>query len=752
MKAFFCFLGLSLLFSVNNDTVLAQKNDELSIDLIFSGKLREELLESVEWMKYSPGFTKEKYTDEGFGIHLYNIKKKAWQSLVKSAELIPDGKDKPLQVESYSWSNDETKLLIFTNTRRVWRQHTRGDYWVFDMEKKSLRQLGKSLSESSLMFAKFSPDNTKVAYVSKSNLYVEDFNSGMITQLTRDGTVDIINGTFDWAYEEEFACRDGFRWSDDGKKIAFWQIDATDIKDFMLINYTDSLYSFVTPVQYPKVGQDPSSAKIGVVNIENKNTVWMNIPGGTKQHYLPRMQWIPMKDKLIIQQLNRKQNHLKIYNCEASSGEAKVIYEEQDETWIEIFGVDLSMKGLNNDLTMLEGGKSFMVVTEKDGWRHLYKVAIEGGSEKLLTTGEYDVATYYYTDEKSGFIYFNASPANATQRYLYRISMKEKSAPERVTPDEFSGINLYNFSPDGKYAIHTHSNANSPSSSQLIQLPKHKKLVQLTTNELYKNQLAKYNLPQAEFFKVTTVDGVEMDGRMIKPTDFDPTKKYPVIFHVYGEPWSQTAVDSWVGVTNLYLAKQGYIVITMDNRGTPSIKGREWRKSIYRKIGVINSRDQAMAAKEIQKWDFIDPDRIAVYGWSGGGSMTLNLLFRYPEIYGTGIAGAAVANQLYYDNIYQERYMGLPWENKEDFIEGSPITYAKNLEGKLLIVHGTGDDNVHYQNTEALINELVLHNRQFDLMIYPNRTHSIHDGKGTMLHYYTMLYNYITEHAPPGGR
>jgi len=401
---------------------------------------------------------------------------------------------------------------------------------------------------------------------------------------------------------------------------------------------------------------------------------------------------------------------------------------------------------------MLEGGKSFMVVTEKDGWRHLYKVAIEGGSEKLLTTGEYDVATYYYTDEKSGFIYFNASPANATQRYLYRISMKEKSAMERVTPDEFSGINLYNFSPDGKYAIHTHSNANSPSSSQLIQLQKHKTLVQLTTNELYKNQLAKYNLPQAEFFKVTTVDGVEMDGRMIKPTDFDPTKKYPVIFHVYGEPWSQTAVDSWVGVTNLFLAKQGYIVITMDNRGTPSIKGREWRKSIYRKIGVINSRDQAMATKEIQKWDFIDPDRIAVYGWSGGGSMTLNLLFRYPEIYGTGIAGAAVANQLYYDNIYQERYMGLPWENRGDFIEGSPITYAKNLEGKLLIVHGTGDDNVHYQNTEALINELVLHNRQFDLMIYPNRTHSIYDGKGTMLHYYTMLYNYITEHAPPGGR
>jgi len=653
---------------------------------------------------------------------------------------------------SYSWSDDESLLLLFTNTKRVWRQNTRGDYWVLDMEKKTLRQLGKSLPESSLMFAKFSPDNAKVAYVSQSNLYVEDYRSGKITQLTNDGTEDIINGTFDWAYEEEFACRDGFRWSDDGKKIAFWQIDATDIKDFLLINNTDSLYSFATPVQYPKVGQDPSSAKIGVVDVDTKNTTWLNIPGDNKQHYLPRMQWIPMEDNLLIQQLNRKQNHLKIYNCSASSGEATVVYEEQDEAWIEIFGVDLSMKGLNNDLPIIDEGNSFLVTTEKDGWRHIYSIGINGEKEKLLTPGNYDVATYYHIDEKSGYLYFNASPDNATQRYLYRISTKENRSAERMTPEKYSGVNLYNFSPDGKYAIHTHSNANTPPVISLIQLPKHMEIIELIDNESYVNRIARYGLPKAEFFNITTSDGVEMDGRMIKPVGFDATKKYPVVFHVYGEPWGQTAVDSWVGLWNLYLAKQGYVVITLDNRGTPSIKGRAWRKSIYRKIGVINSRDQAMAAKEIQKWDFIDPSRFAVYGWSGGGSMTLNLLFRYPEIYSTGIAGASVANQLYYDNIYQERYMGLPSENKEDFIEGSPISYAKNLIGKLLIVHGTGDDNVHYQNTEVLINELVRHNRQFDLMIYPNRTHSISDGKGTVLHYYTMLYNYITEHSPPGGR
>ena len=752
MKTFLKIIAIVLTLGLNNLALFGQQNEELTIDLIFSRQIQEERLGNIQWMKHSPGFTKSTFSTDGPEIQFLDIKKKEWKSLVKPEELIPEGQQSTLRFSNYSWSNDESQLLIFTNTKRVWRHNTRGDYWVFDMEKKKLKQLGTSLSESSLMFAKFSPDNSKVAYVSHSNLYVEEIATGRITQLTNDGTVDIINGTFDWAYEEEFGCRDGFRWSDDGKKIAFWQIDATDIKDFLLINYTDSLYSYATPVQYPKVGQDPSSAKIGIVSVDDVSTTWLDIPGNTKQHYLPRMQWIPNSDKLLVQQLNRKQNHLKVYSCSATNGEAKVVYEEKDEAWIGMFILDVSAWGMNSDLTIMDEGKSFLVSSEKDGWRHLYQISLVGDNEKLITHGDYDIATYYHVDEKSGYVYFNASPDNATQRYLYRISLKGKSPAEKITPDEFSGMNLYNFSPDGKYAIHTFSNANTPKVSSLVQIPKHKEIIELISNESYVNRIARYDLPKAEFFKVTTSDGVQMDGRMIKPNDFDATKKYPVIFHVYGEPAGQTAVDSWVGLWNTFLAKQGYIVITMDNRGTPSIKGREWRKSIYRKIGVINPRDQAMATKEIQKWDFIDPERIAVYGWSGGGSMTLNLLFRYPKIYGTGVAGAAVANQLYYDNIYQERYMGLPSENMEDFVEGSPITYAKNLEGKLLVVHGTGDDNVHYQNTEALINELVLHNKQFDLMIYPNVTHSIYTGKGSVLHYYTMLYNYISEHTPPGGK
>lgn len=752
MKTTLRIASFVLIFIIYANTLIGQKSEQLSIDLIYSGKLSQEYFGNVQWMKHTNGFTKTTWTSKGQELQLFDIKSNSWKVLIDAEEFVPKSRDRALNIASYSWSLDESKLLIFTNTKKVWRQNTRGDYWVFDMENRTLKQLGKSLSESSLMFAKFSPDNTKVGYVSQSNLFVEEIVTGKISKLTRDGTIDIINGTFDWAYEEEFFCRDGFRWNADGSKIAFWQIDATDIKDFLMINNTDSIYSFMIPVQYPKAGQNPSSAKIGVVDLETKNTKWLNVPGDTKQHYLPRMQWIPGSGQLLVQQLNRKQNHLKIFKCDAGSGNSDVIYEEKEKTWIDLFTADLTVRHSMNDLLINEKGNAFFRLSEKDGWRHLYQVDLNDGSEKLLTPGEYDVATYYHLDEKKKFLYFNASPENATQRYLYQISLNANALPQRITPLTYDGINNYNLSPGGKYAIHSFSNANTPSQHALIKVQKHQQEKVFVSNEVYVKDLAKYDLPKVEFFKVTTEEGIEMDGRMIKPKDFDPRKKYPVIFNVYGEPWGQTAVDSWVGLWDFYLAQQGYIVMTMDNRGTPSIKGREWRKSIYRKVGVINSRDQAMATKEVMKWDFIDSERIAVWGWSGGGTMTLNLLFRYPETYSTGMSVAPVSNQLYYDNIYQERYMGLPSENKKDFIEGSPITYAKNLSGNLLLVHGTADDNVHYQNTEALVNELIAQNKQFDLMVYPNRSHGIYEGEGTTIHLYNLLYRHLSKYAPPGGK
>lgn len=746
---------LSLLFISNLFFYANSQKEPLTIDRIFnSNEFSIERFGPSQWLENGDAYTTlepSKTITGARDIVKYESESQSKSILVDAKNLIPKGKEKPIWIAAYSWSKDEQQLLIFTNTRRVWRANTKGDYYIYQLKTNNLRKLGAKLAEASLMFTKFSPDGKQVAYVSENNLYIEDLATAEIRQLTKDGTDKIINGTFDWVYEEEFSCRDGFRWSPDGKSIAYWQVDASDLRNFFMINNTDSVYSQMIPVQYPKVGEAPSAVKIGVVNLKNGETNWMKIPGDSKQHYLPRLQWLN-DHQLLAQQLNRKQNHYKLWNCTANNGGAKLIYEEKEDTWIDIDHPDVTINWVMTDLPMVENGTAFLRQTEKDGWRHIYKIPLDGSAETLLTKGDYDIARMYQVDETNGWLYFNASPDNPTERYLYRVPIDGSGKLEKLTPKTVEGINNYNVSPNAKFAIHSTSNITSPPQTHFIKLPKHKTIETLVANNRYRKKMQELDLPQASFFKVKTEDGVEMDGLIKKPSDFDPAKKYPVLFYVYGEPWGQTAVNGWISMFDAMLVQQGYIIITLDNRGTPSLKGKEWRKSIYRKIGTINSRDQAMAAKEVLKWDFVDPNRISVWGWSGGGSMTLNLLFRYPEIYKTGMSVAPVSYQLYYDNIYQERYMGLPSENMEDFIEGSPITYAKNLEGNLLLIHGTGDDNVHYQNSEALINELIKENKQFQVMPYPNRSHGIWEGENTSRHLYTLLTNYLKMHCPAGGK
>jgi dipeptidyl-peptidase-4 len=663
--------------------------------------------------------------------------------LTKEMLMSPSGQ--PLEVENFFLSDDGNKVLIFTNSKRVWRYNTRGDYWVYDLNTKTLKQLGVGRPSSSLMFAKLSPDGKNAAYVSEHNLFTEDLATGTVKQLTFDGTKKLINGTFDWAYEEEFDDRDGFRWSPDSRAIAYWQIDASKIKNYLMLNTTDSIYPFVVPVEYPVAGEDPSLCKIGVVDINTAKTLWMDVPGDAIQHYIPRMEWTDNPNQLILQQLNRAQNDSKIFVANVSNGTTALIHEEQSKAWIDA-GDGRDPIGWN----WMNKGKDFLWISEKDGWRHLYKIDRDG-KETLITKGDYDVISLDLIDEASGYIYFIASPDNATQKYLYRIKIKGGQA-ERVTPADEQGTNSYEISPNGKIALHNFSNSYTRPEAEVISLPDHK---HLSGTVIKLSQDAK-NKP--EFFKVKTADGVTMDGWMVKPTNFDSTKKYPVVFYVYSEPAGATVTDSYgTGRNGEYvgnMADDGYIYVSLDNRGTPAPKGTEWRKSIYKKIGIINIEDQAMGAKEVLKWPFIDSTRVAVWGWSGGGSCTLNLMFQHPEIYKTGIAIAAVGWQLTYDNIYQERYMGVPIDDasRQVFIDGSPITYAKNLRGNLLYIHGTGDDNVHYKNAEMLINELVKYNRQFQLMSFPNRTHGIFEGPGTTLYLRTLYTKYLKEHCPPGGR
>lgn len=730
---------LGLLLSVS--TAFSQPNiPQINIDDSFSASPDENInIGKLKWLPESHKF----WVAEKDGIYIYDAANLKDKTLVLGANEMQNA-GLSTKVENIVWNNEQNKILIYTNSSRVWRANSKGDYWYFDLKNGSGKKLGKTLPTSSLQFAKFSANGKSVAYTCKHNLFVEDLTTGKISALTKDGNDKIINGTFDWAYEEELNIRDGFSWSPDGNQIAFWRVDASTTPRHLLINNTDSLYPYTIPIEYPKAGKKPSSVKIGSINPSNGKTVWMQIPGEADNNYIPRMNWAG-NNEIMAFQLNRLQNEGRFFLCNATTGKATEIYHEKpDIGWIDQFGLS---EWDAPWWTWIENNDYFIRTKEKDGWLRICKISKNGKQEQILTNGNYD-ASFVKFDKETGDIYFEATPYDATQKYLYKINIHGGDTV-RVTPQIFEGTNNYKFSPDGKYALHVNANIHRNYNARLIALPGHTK-VYPASEDIFSAPNLGFSV---EKFKVKTIDGIQIDGIMAKPNDFDPTKKYPVFFFVYGEP--ATAISNDLPGFNSYISElvpRGYIGIAMDNRGTPLMKGTEWRMSIYKKIGVINSRDQAMAAKEILKWPFIDTARVAVHGWSGGGAMTLNLLFRYPEIYKCGVAVSAVTDQRFYDNIYTERYMGLPQTDSAAYTEASPITYAKNLKGNLLYIHGTGDDNVHYKNAENLINELIKQGKTFNLMVYPNRTHGIFEGKGTSEHVAKTIIRFIEVYCPPGAK
>lgn len=458
------------------------------------------------------------------------------------------------------------------------------------------------------------------------------------------------------------------------------------------------------------------------------------------------MEWVNNQE-IVVQQLNRQQNETTLYKVATHNGISRPFYKEKSTAWI-----DIKSRWHNDNpegWDLIANNHQFLWMTEKDGWRHLYKVDWNG-KEQLLTKGNYDVIDLLAINEAEGYFYFLASPDNATQQYLYRQKLDGTGTMERLSPNK-KGFYSYDISPDGKYARYRYSNINEPSNGNFVSLPKHQELLKAAPVVL-KNP----DEQDVQLITITTADGVTMDASVMYPKNFDSTKKYPVVFYVYTEPGGTTVKDQYGnGRPYLYdgdMAADGYFYISIDSRGTPAPKGAAWRKAIYEKVGILNVHDQYMATKEVLKWPFIDKSRVAVWGWSGGGSTTLNLLFQYPATYQTGIAIAAVANRLTYDNIYEERYMNLPNINTKGYYDASAIHHAAGLQGNLLLVHGTGDDNVHYQNAEMLIDALVQHGKQFQLMSYPNRSHSIIEGKGTRAHLMKLFTQYLQQHCPPGGR
>jgi dipeptidyl-peptidase-4 len=454
------------------------------------------------------------------------------------------------------------------------------------------------------------------------------------------------------------------------------------------------------------------------------------------------MEWVD-SNTLALERLNRLQNRNELLLADASTGDTRTIYRDESKTWVDVV----------DSVRWLPGNREFLWESEKDGWRHVYRSGRDGRGEKRVTSFEGDVIEVAGVDEKGGLLYFLASPGRATDRYLYRSKLDGSGPAERVTPAGF-GTHAYELSPDGRFAIHTSSRFDQPPAIELVTLPEHKTVRVLEPNAGVREKTTRIGANPAEFFTVDVGEGVTLDAWLLKPSSFDATRKYPLLVYVYGEPAGQTVVDQWAGDRGLFhraLADQGYLVASFDNRGTPAPKGAAWRKVVYGAVGEISSRDQAAAVRALAATrPYVDLDRIAIWGWSGGGSSTLNAMFRYPDLYKVGISVAPVPDQTLYDSIYQERYMGLPQDNADGYRRGSPITFAEGLKGRLLLVHGSGDDNVHYQGTEKLVNRLIELDKPFDLMVYPNRTHAIKEGKGTSLHLHKRIARYLLENLPPG--
>jgi dipeptidyl-peptidase-4 len=735
-------LSFTLLLSVAAyaETADPEPDPKLTVARIFdSGELNAKSY-SLRWIEDGRAYLRWEKSESDSGhddLVRYDTAKGKSSVLVSSDHLIPPGENSPLPVDHYTWSDDASKMLIFTNSKRVWRSNTRGDYWVFDPTALALTQLGKDMPPSTMMFAEFSPKNDAVTYVHDNDLYTADLRSGKTTRLTTRESDDIINGTFDWVYEEEFRLRKGFEWSPNGQRIAYWQLDTSEVPEFTMIDNTSALYPKLIPFKYPKAGETNAAGRVGVISKKGGETTWLKIPGDPRNHYIVSIEWLDA-ERLLIQQFNRAQNTLRIFIADANTGKTKLLATDRDKAWIE--AKDIHWIG--------DTGKKFVLLSERDGWQHPWLFDMVGPEEPTRLSDEnFDITSWL---NPAG--YAMASPEDATASYLYRFDI-ENGGVQRITPPDQIGTHKYSIAPNGKHAVHTFSSRNAPPVTSLITLPDHAVVRVLEDNEELVNKWQTIAHTDTEYFKVNIGGDLEADAYCIKPPNFDPEKTYPLLVYVYGEPAGQTTTNSWSGKSSLWhhmLAQNGYVVMCFDNRGTPAPRGRDWRKSVYRKVGVLSSLDQAEAVRDVlKKRPYLDPERVGIWGWSGGGSNTLNALFRYPDIYKTGISIAPVANQRHYDTIYMERYMGLPSKNARGYKLGSPIHHAKNLQGNLLLIHGTADDNCHYAATETLIDELVRLRKPFEHFAYPGRSHSISEKQGTTMHLYLKMTRYLLDHLPP---
>jgi dipeptidyl-peptidase-4 len=632
-----------------------------------------------------------------------------------------------LEIDDYYFNDDESKVLLTTQTIGIYRHSFSAVYYLYDLKTSSIQPLDEEHQPQTL--AEYSPDGLKVSYIYKNNLFVKDIKTGKVTKLTTDGKRNkIINGTTDWVYEEEFAITKAYGWSPDSKYIGFLKFDEKNVKEFNLTYYTE-LYPDLYTFKYPKAGEENSKVSAHIITVKNSKIVKLDLG---EYEYIPRLQWSGNSNKLVIQTLNRHQNDLKYHLIDLSAKKitTKVFYEEKSETYVEI----------DNNLLILKDGNTILRTSEKDGFNHIYKLSFDGVNTQI-TKGNWDVIEFYGIDETTNSIYYSAAEKSPIYKGIYKINIDAtgKSAISLET-----GTNDAEFTTGMKYFVKTYSNANTPPVFTVCSNDG-KEISVLESNSKLNGVLANYKLAQKEFVKFHSGE-TELNGWMIKPTDFDPTKKYPVFMTVYGGPGSNTVKDAWGGADFIYhqlLAQKGYIVVSVDPRGT-MYRGAAFKKSTYLQLGKLETEDFINVAKELQNMTFIDPARIGIQGWSYGGFMTSLAITKGADQFKMGIAVAPVTNWRYYDNIYTERFMRTPKENEKGYDDNSPINFVNLLKGKYLLIHGSGDDNVHYQNTMEMVNALVKADKQFDLFIYPNKNHGIYGGN-TRNHLFNMMLNFTLE-------
>jgi len=630
---------------------------------------------------------------------------------------------------NYHFNAMENKILVETGVESIYRRSYLASYHVYDMETETLTAVSEKGKQQ---LGTFSPDGSKVAFVRDNNLYIRDLSQEEEKPVTFDGVRnEIINGAPDWVYEEEFGFSQGFHWSPDGNKIAFYRFDERRVKEFHMTMF-GPLYPEKYEFKYPKAGEENSLVSIHVYDLESGNITPMDV-GEKSDQYIPRIKWTTDPDVLSIMRLNRLQNQLDILHAKANDGVSKLVYSESNKYYIS--------QASDNTITYLPDGESFILNSEKDGFFHLYHFNFVSGQIKPITSGDYDIASFMGYDVKQQRLYYSSYEESVLQRHVYSIKL-DGSKKEKLSTQP--GSNRASFSSSFKYYILTHSSANTP---PYITLHNQKgKLIRvLEDNQTMKETAQEYGFAPTEFLTIPTASGQELNGWIIKPNDFDPNKEYPLFMFVYGGPESQSVSDSWgrQGPWFQMLVQQGYVVACVDNRGTNG-RGEAFRKATYMKLGELETIDQVEAAQWFGSQNYIDEERIGMFGWSYGGYMTSLCLCKGEGTFKMGIAVAPATTWRYYDTIYTERFMRTPQENPKGYDDNSPINFTDGLQGKLLLIHGSGDDNVHYQNSMDFAEALVQSNKQFEMQFYPNKNHGIYGGN-TTFHLYTRMTEFILE-------